>query len=94
MALEAVLETVPELADATSVEPLAGGLTNVDYKVVSRLGTFAQPLLPARRLLTAGELSLPGVHGCLPAEVYVWPAPATYTGQELVAQQGFTKASS
>jgi thiamine kinase-like enzyme len=38
--LEAVLAAVPELHDATSVEPLAGGLTNVNYKVVSPRGTF------------------------------------------------------
>jgi thiamine kinase-like enzyme len=38
--LEAVLAAVPELHDATSVEPLAGGLTNVNYKVASPRGTF------------------------------------------------------
>jgi len=38
--LEAVLAAVPELHDAASVEPLAGGLTNVNYKVVSPHGTF------------------------------------------------------
>ena len=40
MPLEAVLAAVPELHDAASVEPLAGGLTNVNYKVVSPHGTF------------------------------------------------------
>ena len=40
MSLEAVLAAVPELHDAASVEPLAGGLTNVNYKVVSPRGTF------------------------------------------------------
>ena len=40
MALEAVLAAVPELHDATSVEPLAGGLTNVNYKVTSAAGCF------------------------------------------------------
>ena len=40
MSLEAVLAAVPELHDATSVEPLAGGLTNTNYKVVSTHGTF------------------------------------------------------
>jgi thiamine kinase-like enzyme len=38
--LEAVLAAVPELRDAASVEPLAGGLTNTNYKVVSPHGTF------------------------------------------------------
>ena len=40
MPLEAVLAAVPELHDAVSVEPLAGGLTNTNYKVVSPHGTF------------------------------------------------------
>jgi thiamine kinase-like enzyme len=40
MALDSVLEAVPELHGATSVEPLAGGLTNVNYKVVSQTGTY------------------------------------------------------
>jgi thiamine kinase-like enzyme len=40
VALEDVLAVVPELRDAASVEPLAGGLTNVNYKVVSPQGTF------------------------------------------------------
>jgi thiamine kinase-like enzyme len=40
VSLEAVLAAVPELHDAVSVEPLAGGLTNVNYKVVSPHGTF------------------------------------------------------
>jgi thiamine kinase-like enzyme len=38
--LEAVLATVPELHDAASVKPLAGGLTNTNYKVVSPHGSF------------------------------------------------------
>jgi thiamine kinase-like enzyme len=40
VSLDAVLAAVPELHDAASVEPLAGGLTNVNYKVVSPRGTF------------------------------------------------------
>jgi len=40
VALDAVLAAVPELHDATSVEPLAGGLTNVNYKVTSPAGCF------------------------------------------------------
>jgi thiamine kinase-like enzyme len=40
VSLEAVLAAVPELHEAASVEPLAGGLTNVNYKVVSPHGTF------------------------------------------------------
>lgn len=35
MALDDVLRAVPELRGATAVEPLAGGLTNTNYKVVN-----------------------------------------------------------
>jgi len=40
MPLEEVLELVPELHDATSVDDLSGGLTNTNYKVVSPAGAF------------------------------------------------------
>ena len=38
----------------------------------------------ARRLIPDARLTLPGVHSAVPADVYVWPAPRTYTGQDLV----------
>src|SRR5438477_10825209 len=40
MPLEEVLAAVPELRDAESVEPLMGGLTNTNYKVTSRSGSY------------------------------------------------------
>ena len=40
MALEEVLQAVPELHDAKSVDDLSGGLTNTNYKVVSPAGAF------------------------------------------------------
>jgi tRNA modification GTPase len=40
-------------------------------------------LQPLRRILRSGHLRLPGVHSPLPADVYLWPAPHTYTGQHL-----------
>jgi thiamine kinase-like enzyme len=40
MPLEEVLAAVPELHDAQVVEPLAGGLTNTNYKVTSPAGCF------------------------------------------------------
>jgi thiamine kinase-like enzyme len=40
LALEDVLAAVPELHAATAVEPLAGGLTNTNYKVTSPSGTY------------------------------------------------------
>ena len=40
MALEDVLESVPELRGATQVDRLAGGLTNTNYKVTSPSGCY------------------------------------------------------
>jgi len=40
MALDDVLQAVPELRDATSVGDLSGGLTNTNYKVVTDRGSF------------------------------------------------------
>jgi thiamine kinase-like enzyme len=40
VALEDVLEAVPELHGATTVEPLAGGLTNTNYKVTAPGGCY------------------------------------------------------
>jgi len=40
MPLEEVLQAVPELRNAQSVEPLTGGLTNTNYKVTSPAGSF------------------------------------------------------
>jgi thiamine kinase-like enzyme len=40
VAVEDVLEAVPELRNATAVEPLAGGLTNTNYKVTTPSGCY------------------------------------------------------
>jgi thiamine kinase-like enzyme len=40
MALQEVLAAVPELRDATAVEPLTGGLTNTNYRVTSPSGCY------------------------------------------------------
>ena len=40
MALEDVLEAVPELRGEREVERLAGGLTNTNYKVTTPAGAF------------------------------------------------------
>jgi thiamine kinase-like enzyme len=40
VAVEDVLEAVPELHGATEVEPLAGGLTNTNYKVTTPSGCY------------------------------------------------------
>jgi thiamine kinase-like enzyme len=40
VALQHVLDTVPELRDPLSVAPLEGGLTNTNYKVVTAAGAY------------------------------------------------------
>jgi len=40
VAIDPILDAVPELRDATSVEPLMGGLTNTNYKVTSPSGCY------------------------------------------------------
>lgn len=40
MALQIVLDSVPELRNASSVAPLEGGLTNTNYKVVTPGGSY------------------------------------------------------
>jgi tRNA modification GTPase len=52
--------------------------------VVSTLGSFSPFLLPVRRSLLEAQLILPGLTSSLPSDVYVLPAPGTYTGEELV----------
>lgn len=50
------------------------------------LQTFTGAEMPdgASRRRSEGSVRLPGIHAPLPADLYAWPAPATYTGQELV----------
>src|SRR6516164_3928580 len=43
----------------------------------------AEPVLPSRRRCYAGSVALPDISSPLPADLYVWPAPRTYTGQNL-----------
>src|SRR5256885_10782482 len=45
MAVEDVLETVRELRGATDVDPLAGGLTNTNYKVTTPMGCYVVRIL-------------------------------------------------
>jgi tRNA modification GTPase len=52
--------------------------------VVGSVFTSDSALDPTRRSLRAGSVRLPGLARPLPADVYFWPAPHTYTGQEMV----------
>jgi tRNA modification GTPase len=51
--------------------------------LASRFFTADEPIAPFRRHCYPGRLQLPGVPAPLPADLYVWPAPRTYTGQSL-----------
>jgi tRNA modification GTPase len=45
----------------------------------------AESALPAnRRAMTEGHVNLPGISSHLPTALHYWPAPHTYTGQEMV----------
>ncbi|HEV3259020.1 MAG TPA: tRNA modification GTPase [Gemmataceae bacterium] len=52
--------------------------------VACRLFTTSSALSAERRGLYEGLLHLPGVASPLPADLYYWPAPKTYTGQTVV----------
>jgi tRNA modification GTPase len=52
-------------------------------RIVSSLFTPVPSQPPKQRRWYEGQVSLPGVTAPLPADLYVWPAPRTYTGQEL-----------
>jgi tRNA modification GTPase len=45
---------------------------------------FALTVPPARPRYYSGHVSLADIHSVLSADLYFWPAPRTYTGQELV----------
>jgi tRNA modification GTPase len=42
-----------------------------------------EALAPGRRALVEGSVRLPGVAAPLPADVYFWPGPHSYTGQDV-----------
>lgn len=76
------------VALATAPGPGARAIVRVSgprsAALVARLGSFSRELLPARRGIVDARLTLPGLNGALPADVYIWPAPHTYTGDEMV----------
>lgn len=48
--------------------------------------------LSTRRHYYSGHIRLTGIHSSLPADLYFWPAPRTYTGQELVELHSLSSA--
>src|SRR5438034_786540 len=53
-------------------------------RIANATFTSNQPLLPQQRQCHEGSVHLPGVAAPMPAALYLWPAPRTYTGQEMV----------
>ncbi len=52
--------------------------------VASTVFQSSTTILADRRGCYEGQAALPGVAAPLPADLYSWPAPKTYTGQEMV----------
>jgi tRNA modification GTPase len=52
--------------------------------VATKLFTSTQCVLANQRRFYVGEIQLPPLASNLPADLHVWPAPRTYTGQDLV----------
>jgi tRNA modification GTPase len=73
---------------ALSTAPGPGGLAIVRVsgpaaaEIVSRFFTAPEPLVASRRCLLSGHLRLPDL-APLPADVYFWAGPHSYTGQDL-----------
>src|SRR5271165_173091 len=54
------------------------------WNVVQSLFVDCAENKPITRALIFGVIRLPGVHSGLPADYYFWPAPRTYTAQDVV----------
>src|SRR5262249_29999592 len=54
--------------------------------VAAAVFTTPRPVQPAVRRSYEGAVRLPGVEAPLPADLYVWPAPRTYTGQHVAGR--------
>ena len=52
-------------------------------RIVTRVFTAPTPIKSTQRCIHEGSATLPGVAAPLPAELYVWPSPRTFTGQHL-----------
>src|SRR5258708_29665205 len=72
---------------ALATVPAPGGraivrLSGPDAIIVAgSVFTSSQPISSKQRCLLTGELRLPGIDAPLPADLYLWPAPQSYTGQ-------------
>src|SRR5262249_41722718 len=85
------LAMIPDPSDtivALSSAPGPGGRAIIRLSGSQALPTAATvfssttPLLPDRRCCYPGTVRIPDLGQSLPADLYVWPAPRTYTGQD------------
>jgi tRNA modification GTPase len=51
--------------------------------IVSQVLQSPATFQPDERQCVAGHITLPGLFASLPGDVYFWPAPRTYTGQDM-----------
>src|SRR5690348_7086376 len=66
---------------ARAIVRLSGGNS---LRVAGAVFHAEAPIEPNRRRCYEGEVRLSGIAAALPASLYVWPAPRTYTGQLVV----------
>ena len=80
-----LLDTIVALSSAAGPGARAvvrlSGPAAVQY--AARVFTPATRVSPDERRLHAGAIRLPGVAAALPADLYVWPAPRSFTGQPM-----------
>jgi tRNA modification GTPase len=65
---------------ARAVVRLSGGAS---LRLAGTIVRTPAPLRPNERRCHEGEVALPGVSSPLPCTLYLWPAPRTYTGQDM-----------
>jgi tRNA modification GTPase len=72
---------------ATVADPGARAIVRLSgpdaVTLVAAVFQSSESLLPLRRCLLEGQVRLPNVHAPLPADLYVFPAPNSYTGQHV-----------
>ena len=59
-------------------------------RILGRVFVSAEPVLPTRRRLYRGHLTLPEISQSLPADLGVWPSPRSYTGQQMAEVHTFS----
>ena len=79
-------DTIVALASASG--PGARAILRLSGKAAAKIARTIMPAFEREPALGRQwrqvTIVLPGVHASLPADVYFWPAPKTYTGQDLV----------